>query len=59
VTRGDFYRCLAERLQAPPPRFVPAPGGGRGDRRVSNQRLLRDLTVRLRYPDYRAGLNEQ
>ena len=40
-----------------------APGGGdggaersRGEKRVRNELLKRELGLRLRYPDYRAGL---
>jgi nucleoside-diphosphate-sugar epimerase len=62
VRRGDYYREVARQIGAPPPRFVAAdPGSHRAaraeaDRRVRNDRMLRELSVPLKFPDYRTGL---
>ena len=62
VQRGDFYRELARLSGAQPPQFIePDPNSPRAaraaaDRRVRNDRMLHDLSVKLAYPDYRAGL---
>jgi nucleoside-diphosphate-sugar epimerase len=61
VRRRDFYAHMAEVVGAPVPRFViPAPDAlpphETANRRVSNQRMLEDLKVELRYPSYRDGL---
>jgi nucleoside-diphosphate-sugar epimerase len=62
VERGEFYSELARQIGAQPPRFVePDPNSPRAaraeaNRRISNARMLADLRVTLRYPDYRAGL---
>jgi len=62
VVRGNYYREAARLLGAPPPRFVepdrtsPAAGRAAADRRVSNEKMLRELGVRLAYPSYREGL---
>jgi nucleoside-diphosphate-sugar epimerase len=62
VQRGEFYREVARQIGAPSPRFIaPHPTSPRAaraaaDRRVRNHRMLAELGVRLRYPDYCAGL---
>jgi nucleoside-diphosphate-sugar epimerase len=62
VRRRNFYRKLAEVLGAPLPQFVPldtksiTSARGRGNRRIVSQRMIEDLGVRLRYPNYEAGL---
>jgi nucleoside-diphosphate-sugar epimerase len=62
VVRGNYYREAARLLGAPPPRFVdpdptsPAALRAAADRRVSNDKLLREFGVRLSYPSYREGL---
>ncbi len=63
VVRGDYYRELTRQLGAPAPRFVepdpdsPASRRAGSSKRVSNDRLLHELQVRLRYPSYREGLS--
>jgi nucleoside-diphosphate-sugar epimerase len=58
VRRRDFYVQLAEWLNAPPPRFEsrPGPPSERGNRRISNRKMLEELKVDLQYPSYREGL---
>lgn len=62
VERGEYYSEVARQIGAPPPQFVnPEPNSSRAaraesNRRVSNDRMLSELRVTLRYPDYRAGL---
>jgi hypothetical protein len=62
VLRRDFYGALAELIGAPRPSFVErglaadAQSRDATDKRVSNRRMLRELSVRLRYPTYREGL---
>jgi nucleoside-diphosphate-sugar epimerase len=62
VQRGEYYREVARLIGAPPPQFVaPDPNSPRAaraasDRRVRNDRMLAELGVKLKYPDYRAGL---
>ena len=62
VRRRDFYSLMATLLQAPPARFEPLPSGAPlpphegGNRRISNRKMREELDVRLRFPDYRAGL---
>lgn len=62
VRRGDFYATLAQFLDAPPPQFVATEADStnrtrdRSSKRVSNQRMMRELAVELRYPTYREGL---
>jgi nucleoside-diphosphate-sugar epimerase len=62
VERGEFYSELARQIGAQPPRFVepdpnsPLAARAEANRRISNARMLADLRVTLRYPDYRAGL---
>ncbi len=62
VPRIDFYTEVARQLGKEPPQFIEAdPSSPRaqrasGNRRVSNARMLADLEIVLRYPDYRTGL---
>ena len=61
VRRRDFYARMAELLGAPAPRFaLPSPGTKlpheTANRRICNRRMLDELEVHLRYPDYEAGL---
>jgi nucleoside-diphosphate-sugar epimerase len=62
VERGEYYREVARQLGAAPPRFVdPELGSPRAvraesNRRLSNQKMLRELDIQLAFPDYRAGL---
>jgi nucleoside-diphosphate-sugar epimerase len=62
VERGAYYSEVARMIGAAPPRFVePDPNSpralrARNSRRVSNLRMLAELHVTLKYPDYRAGL---
>jgi nucleoside-diphosphate-sugar epimerase len=62
VLRGEYYAELAQQIGAPPPRFIePSPNSPRAARAVTNRRIrstrmLRELNVKLAYPDYRAGL---
>jgi nucleoside-diphosphate-sugar epimerase len=61
VRRRDFYARMADLLQAPPPRYVlpkpdELPPHESANRRVSNRRMLEELKVELRYPNYDAGL---
>lgn len=62
VVRGEFYRQVARTLGAGEPQFVAAdadsPRAARAasDKRVTNNRMLRQLRVGLRYPSYRDGL---
>ncbi|MFZ5828776.1 MAG: NAD-dependent epimerase/dehydratase family protein [Planctomycetota bacterium] len=62
VDRREYFRCVAELIGAPPPRFVEpdrdqlSRSHGASDKRVSNDRMLRDLKVNLLYPNYRTGL---
>ena len=62
---GDVVAHAAELLGLPPPPLVPFAAAGLStmarsfyadNKRVSNALIKRELGVRLRYPDYRAGL---
>lgn len=55
VTRRDFFTRLADRLGAPPPRFVAGPPDV-SHRRIGNRRMREELGVELRYPSYEQGL---
>jgi nucleoside-diphosphate-sugar epimerase len=60
--RGAVYSEVARLISAPPPIFTePDPNSRRAtraenSRRVCNERMLAELRVTLKYPDYRAGL---
>ena len=60
IRRREFYTLLAERIGAPPPRFVPppppVPDSERVNRRVVNRRLREELGVTLAYPSVEEGL---
>jgi nucleoside-diphosphate-sugar epimerase len=57
VRRREFYEASATFVDAPSPVFDGAPARrGRGDRRLRNERMLRELEPTLLYPDFRAGL---
>jgi nucleoside-diphosphate-sugar epimerase len=63
VRRRDFYTRMAEVLGAPPPRFVPPspdalPPHETANRRIKNRRMLEELKVELRYPNYDVGLSD-
>ncbi|WP_254510712.1 SDR family oxidoreductase [Anatilimnocola floriformis] len=64
VVRGEYYAELARLLNAPPPQFAPAanepPVAKRGaaDKRISNARLISELSPEFQFPDYRAGLSD-
>lgn len=60
--RRDYYAELARLLDAPPPQFVqppensPAAARAASDKRIRNDKLIRELAPAFRYPSYRAGL---
>lgn len=63
VRRGDYYRTAARLLAAPEPKFAPPESSGEQQprraatsKRISNQKLVRDLEIRWKYPSYEAGL---
>lgn len=62
VVRGNYYREAARLLAAPPPQFVepdpasPAALRAGADRRVANDKMLREFGVRLAYPSCHEGL---
>lgn len=62
VVRRDYYSEAAALIGANPPSFVdPPPDSPRAaraaaDKRVSNQKMLRELNQPLEYPSYREGL---
>jgi len=61
VPRGEFYREVARMLGLEVRFGDPETGSGRAERggdnkRISNQRLLRDLLPRLSCPTYREGI---
>ena len=62
ILRGDYYREVARLIGAAPPRFVDPPADSpralraASDRRVKNDRMIRELAVKLKYPSYREGL---
>jgi nucleoside-diphosphate-sugar epimerase len=55
VTRREFYTEMAQIVGAPPPQFQSF-AGERTNRCIINRRMLAELGVELRYPDFRAGL---
>ena len=62
VPRREYYRVVAETLNAPAPTYVPpTPGSPEAardvvDRKISNRRLRAELGVELRYPDVTTGV---
>ena len=63
VRRRDFYARMAELLHAPSPRFIPPspdalPPHESANRRISNRRMIEELKIDLRYPNYDIGLRD-
>lgn len=62
VTREDYYRELANVLQAPEPLFAPDLPDRKGDRglnkRCLNQRLKTELLPVLQFPSMKTGLRD-
>lgn len=57
VRRRDFYQYLAEKAGLESPRFDPGQASRhRGNRRVSNRKLLAELAPNFAYPSFREGL---
>jgi nucleoside-diphosphate-sugar epimerase len=62
VVRGEFYREVARRCDAPSPRFIepasdaPVRQRAETNKRVRNRRFKSDLVTKLRFPTYREGL---
>jgi nucleoside-diphosphate-sugar epimerase len=62
MVRGNYYREVARQIGAEPPQFVvPDPASSaamhaRVNRRISNEKMHKELGVRLAYPSYRQGL---
>lgn len=62
VPRRRFYEDAARIFRTPPPVFVePEPGSARAGRsesnkRVNPERILRELSLEMKYPDHIAGL---
>ncbi|HEV7282041.1 MAG TPA: SDR family oxidoreductase [Pirellulaceae bacterium] len=64
VRRGEWYRAVASAFGLPQPVFrEPAPdqpivpsGRRGGDKRVRNDKLMREIAPPFRYPSYREGL---
>jgi nucleoside-diphosphate-sugar epimerase len=62
IPRREYYEELARRLGAPGPTFTspdpdsPAASRATASKRVSNARLLSELSVTFAYPSYREGL---
>lgn len=60
--RGEYYAELARLIGAPAPKFTtpaadaPATSRASSDKRISNARLLRELSITLQFPTYREGL---
>lgn len=61
VLRRDYYETLASLMNINLPHFDETSGGtptkprSESDKRVSNQRLVTELPVELKYPTYREG----
>lgn len=62
VIRSEYYAELARLLKAPQPQFIsaatepPVAKRGAADKRISNARLVRELSPEFSFPDFRAGL---
>jgi nucleoside-diphosphate-sugar epimerase len=61
VRLRDFYTTMAERLQAPAPRFAEpvrsVESSQPANRRISNGKMIRELRVDLAFPSYREALD--
>jgi nucleoside-diphosphate-sugar epimerase len=60
MTRREFYTTMAGYLGAPAAKFEPGPPPAtpEANRRLSNRKMLDDLGVSLKYPDFRVGLRD-
>jgi nucleoside-diphosphate-sugar epimerase len=61
IEREKYYAELARLIGAPAPRFrssdgTPAHLRAAADKRIANTRMIAELKLSLRYPDYRSGL---
>jgi len=62
VVRDDYYREVARRIGAEPPRFVapdpesPAAARAAANRRISNDKLKQEFNYPFDFPSYREGL---
>ena len=62
VVRGNYYREVARLIDAPPPTFTdPDPDSAAAlragvSRRISNEKLIQSLNVKLQFPNYASGL---
>ena len=62
VVRGDYYREVARRIDAEPPRFIapnldsPSAARAASDKRISIAKLRQELNFQFTYPSYREGL---
>jgi nucleoside-diphosphate-sugar epimerase len=62
VIRAEYYAEAARLIGAPPPVFAapqadsPAAARAAADRRVRNDKTMRELSLQLAYPSYREGL---
>ncbi len=62
VLRGEFYRYLSQLIGTAEPVFEPSPPSStqaeraRGDKRICNDRLVREMPISLAHPSYREGL---
>jgi len=61
VTRRDFFSHLAATLHAPPPHFLapdssPPPPHEKSQRRIANERIVRECHFKPAYQSYRTGL---
>ncbi len=59
VTRRNFYEFMAKILHAPPVQWSSKiTGEHRANRRIDNAKLINDLHLNLRYPNYQLGLTQ-
>ncbi len=62
VSRREYYREVARLIQAPEPTFEEPPPGSpaaeraQSNRRMSNRRLVEELSFKPKYPSYKEGL---
>lgn len=62
VMRGDYYKEVAQQVNAPPPQFDETTNSSRtaralSDKRVSNARIVSELGFSPRYSNYREGIS--